>query len=99
MEAFSLVRAELAGDYARGLRGAGEACVVGDFATGMRTVAGSARVGDFATGFRGRGGAELTTGSFGTGSEWVPVREPWTRWSIEVTVRREPARGLGREAR
>jgi hypothetical protein len=43
--------------------------------------------------------AELATGSFGTGSEWVPVREPWTRWSIEVTVRREPARGLGREAR
>jgi Kef-type K+ transport system membrane component KefB len=59
MEAFSLVRAELAGDYARGLRGPGEACVVGDFATG----------------FRGRSGAELTTGSFGTGSEWVQVRE------------------------
>jgi hypothetical protein len=83
MEAFSLVRAERSGD----------------FATGARTMAAPRRIGDFATGFPGRVRADLTTGGFGTGADWVPVREPWTRWSIEVTVRREPARGLTREAR
>ena len=99
MEAFSLVRAELAGDYAVGLRSRGGSCVCGDFATGRRTMVAPRRVGDFATGFPGRVSADLTTGTFGTGAEWVPVREPWTRWSIEVTVGREPARGLTREAR
>ena len=99
MEAVSLVRAELSGDYALGLRSRVGSCVCGDFATGLRTMVAPRRVGDFATGFPGRRAADLTTGSYGTGAAWVPVREPWTRWSIEVTVSREPARGLTREAR
>jgi hypothetical protein len=98
MEAFSLVRAELSGDYAVGLRRVDSSCVRGDFATGVRTIAAPQRVGDFAVGHPGRVGMELTTGCFGTGVEWVPAREPWTRWSVEITVRREPARGLSREA-
>jgi hypothetical protein len=64
MEAFSLVRPELEGDFACGRRHVAGPLVRGDFATGLRTVLASARTGDFATGMRGRATGSCVVGCF-----------------------------------